>query len=85
MIIIDDIGFDLEFDLISKRNNNLTPIEVGDLVQFDVSHAIGIVINIIIHNAFKPDSNIQDIYVYWNDGEAFWCSDFTLKIIAKKM
>jgi hypothetical protein len=58
-------------------------ISIGDLVQFDLSHAIGIVTNIKTADAFDSSENIKDIKVYWSDGEEFWCLDMTLKVLAK--
>jgi hypothetical protein len=58
-------------------------ISVGDLVQFDLSHAIGIVTKIKPADAFDISENITDIKVHWVDGEEFWCLNMTLKVISK--
>ena len=34
--------------------------------------------------AFDPSENIHDLKVKWNDGEEFWCLEFTLKLLSKK-
>ena len=49
-----------------------------------MSHAIGIVINKKLADAFNPSENIHDLKVKWNDGEEFWCLEFTLKLLSKK-
>jgi hypothetical protein len=49
-----------------------------------MSHAIGIVTNKKLADAFEPSENIYDLNVQWNDGEEFWCLDFTLKLLSKR-
>ena len=64
-----------------NKNKN---IDVGDLVQFDISHVIGVVTDIKLADAFDPSEKINDIKVLWVDGEHFWCLDFTLILLSKK-
>jgi heat shock protein HspQ len=61
--------------------NNKRKFAIGDLVQFDISHILGIVINTKIAPAFLPLEEILDIKVHWADGEEFWCLEFVLKKI----
>ncbi len=58
--------------------------KVGDLVQFDSSHMVGVVIKIKNNPAFHPAEKIADILVRWIDGEEFWCLDFTLRKLENK-
>jgi hypothetical protein len=53
-------------------------------VQFDVSHAIGIITDKKLVEAFEPSEKIYDLKVQWNDGEEFWCLEFTLKLLSKR-
>jgi hypothetical protein len=55
--------------------------QVGDLVEFSFTHAIGIVLDIKEEPVFSDYENVYDILVYWSDGEMFWCMDFTLRHI----
>ena len=55
---------------------------IGDLVQFDYSHMIGIVTDIKNAPEFTPPDKIADVKVHWTDGEEFWCLDFTLKLLS---
>jgi len=61
-------------------------IKLGDLVRFDVSHHLGIVLDTQPSKSFPdpPDKQaVQDVYVYWGDGEVFWCLEFTLELISR--
>lgn len=60
-------------------------IKIGHLVRFDRVHHLGIVIAIRESRAFHPEENIRDMKVLWNDGEAFWCLDFTLTSITRNL
>jgi len=53
-------------------------------VQFDVSHAIGIITDKKLAEAFDSSENIYDFKVQWSDSEEFWCLEFTLKLLSKK-
>jgi hypothetical protein len=63
--------------------SSLIKFEVGDLVQFDITHLLGIVTATKKAAAFGPHENIADVKVLWVDGEEFWCLGFTLKLISK--
>lgn len=56
---------------------------IGDLVRFDVSYALGVVVSIkkIEDLSDWPDydNEIYDVLVNWCDGTEFWCMDFTLE------
>jgi hypothetical protein len=52
--------------------------QIGDLVQFDFSHSLGIVIDIKDTKAIFFHEDISDVLVCWSDGEIFWCMEFTL-------
>ena len=65
--------------LLAEKNKR--KFTVGDLVQFDISHILGIVTDIKIAEAFSPLEEILDVKVYWRDGEEFWCLEFTLNKI----
>ena len=58
--------------------------KVGDLVQFDYHHTIGLVTEVKLAEEFEPSENITDVKVLWMDGEEFWCLDFTLLLLSKK-
>ena len=56
----------------------------GDLVRFDLLHSIGVVVKTHEIPEFarehdRDDERIYDVLVYWVDGEAFWCLEFTLE------
>ena len=56
----------------------------GDLVYFDFLHTIGVVVDTKEITEFardddRDDERIYDVLVYWADGEAFWCLEFTLE------
>ena len=58
----------------------------GDLVRFDLLHNIGVVVAIqeipeFTRDEDRDDERIYDVLVYWVDGEAFWCLEFTLEHI----
>ena len=52
---------------------------IGDLVSFDVVHAIGIIIDIKKMDFLDMDDH--EYLVLWENGEEFWCLDVTLKLI----
>ena len=60
-------------------------IKIGDLVRFDRTHHLGMVVAIRNAQAFHPEEDIRDIKVLWNSGEAFWCLDFTLSSISRNL
>ena len=56
----------------------------GDLVYFDFLHTIGVVVETrelkeFTYEDFDTDDKLYDVLVYWADGEAFWCLEFTLE------
>ena len=56
----------------------------GDLVRFDLLHGVGVVVKVHEIPEFarqddRDDERIYDVLVYWADGEAFWCLEFTLE------
>ena len=56
----------------------------GDLVRFDLLHSIGVVVAVqeipeFTRDEDRDDERIYDVLVYWVDGEAFWCLEFTLE------
>ena len=56
----------------------------GDLVYFDFLHTIGVVVETrelteFTYEEFDTDDKLYDVLVYWADGEAFWCLEFTLE------
>ena len=58
----------------------------GDLVRFDLLHNIGVVVAVqeipeFTRDEDRDDERIYDVLVYWVDGEAFWCLEFTLEHI----
>ena len=58
----------------------------GDLVRFDLLHNIGVVVAIqeipeFTRDEDRDDERIYDVLVYWVNGEAFWCLEFTLEHI----
>ena len=54
--------------------------KIGDLVQFDASYILGVVVDTKRSDDLsEADNEIYDILVYWIDGETFWCMDFTLQ------
>jgi len=57
---------------------------VGDLVQFDSSRALGIVIEVKNVPAFNPPEKVSDVKVLWLDGIEFWCLDFTLRLVSPR-
>lgn len=60
--------------------------QVGDLVAFDFSHALGIVIAIKEAEDFTEfDNDIHDVLVCWSDEEIFWCLDFTLQHVSPSL
>jgi len=65
--------------LLAKKNKR--KFAIGDLVEFDTSHILGIVTDVKLADAFHPLEEILDVKVYWRDGEEFWCLEFTLKKI----
>ena len=52
--------------------------QIGDLVRFDASHALGVVVA-LRKTGLTYDNVIYDVLVHWVDGEVFWCMDFTLE------
>lgn len=65
--------------------SNKKPIPIfkpGDLVQFDCSPMIGVVIGVKNSPSFDPPEKIADVLVRWVDNEEFWCLDFTLKLLS---
>ncbi len=68
--------------LLAEKNKS--KFAIGDLVQFDISHIIGIVTDTKLAEAFCPLEEILDVKVYWIDGVEFWCLEFTLKLISKR-
>ncbi len=66
--------------LLAEKNKR--KFAVGDLVQFDMSHILGIVTDVKIAEAFSPLEEILDVQVHWIDGEKFWCLECTLKLIS---
>jgi len=74
--------------VIHLRKSNGTKMssckfKVGDLVQFDSSRKLGIVIEIKNAPEFEPPEKIADVRVLWLDGEKFWCLDFTLELVSR--
>jgi len=65
--------------LLAEKNKR--KFAIGDLVQFDCSQALGIVIDTKISPTFLPLEEILDVKVYWFDGLEFWCLEFVLKKI----
>ena len=63
---------------INKKNK----FNIGDLVRFDITHALGIVVDVKMSEAFIPPEEVQDVKVCWLDGEQFWCLEYTLKLIS---
>ena len=63
---------------IDKKNK----FSIGDLVRFDITRALGIVVDIKTSTAFTPPEEVQDVRVRWFDGETFWCLEYTLKLIS---
>jgi len=60
--------------------------QVGDLVAFDFSHALGVVIAIKEAEVFTEyDNDIYDVLVCWSDGEVFWCLEFTLQHVSPSL
>jgi len=60
--------------------------QVGDLVSFDFSHALGIVLAIKEAEDFTEfENDIYDVWVCWSDGEIFWCLDFTLQHVSPSL
>tara|TARA_R110001583_G_scaffold31790_5_gene108519 strand:+ start:2109 stop:2324 length:216 start_codon:yes stop_codon:yes gene_type:complete len=61
----------------------LCTFKIGDLVRFDTSYALGVVVSIkkIEDLSDWPDyeNHIYDVLVRWVDGDTFWCMDFTLE------
>lgn len=59
---------------------------IGDLVKFDLSYELGVVISIkkIEDLSDWPDydNEIYDVLVHWCDGTEFWCMDFTLEHVS---
>lgn len=54
--------------------------QIGDLVAFDFSHALGVVLEIKEAEGFSEfDNDIYDVLVCWSDGDIFWCLDFCLR------
>ena len=56
----------------------------GELVRFDLLHSIGVVVKPheipeLAREDDRDDERIYDVLVYWVDGEAFWCLEFTLE------
>jgi hypothetical protein len=56
--------------------------QIGDLVRFDISHSLGIILDIKKAESFDIHDKISDVLVYWSDGEIFWCLDFTLSPVS---
>ncbi len=54
--------------------------QIGDLVRFDASYVLGIVMDVKRSDDLsEKDNDIYDVLVHWIDGETFWCMDFTLE------
>ena len=53
--------------------------QIGDLVQFDFAHSLGIVIDIKKSEYFDHIEYVSDILVCWSNGEVFWCLDCTIQ------
>ena len=66
--------------LLAEKNKR--KFTVGDLVQFDISHILGIVTDVKIAEAFSPLEEILDVKVRWIEGEEFWCLECTLKMVS---
>lgn len=62
--------------MIKKR-----PYQPGDLVRFDITRQVGLVLEVKKSRDFHD--NLQDVRVLWNDGEDFWCLEFTLQLVSK--
>jgi len=62
----------------NKKLTTKHKFKIGDLVQFDICHVIGIVTDTKIAKEFKPSEEVMDIKVNWIDGTEFWCLEFTL-------
>ncbi len=57
--------------------------QIGDLVKFDTSHVLGIVLDVKrLDELSDCDKEIYDVLVQWIDGEVFWCMDFTLEHVS---
>jgi len=65
--------------LLARKNKR--KFAIGDLVEFDTTHVLGIVTDTKLAPAFLPLEEILDVKVYWSDGVEFWCLEFTLKKI----
>ena len=65
--------------LLAAKNKR--KFAIGDLVEFDTTHVLGIVTDVKLANAFAPLEEILDVKVFWSDGVEFWCLEFTLKKI----
>ena len=66
---------------MKEEGGQKNQFKVGDLVQFDFYHTIGIVTEIKLAKEFDPLDNVTDVKILWSDGEEFWCLDFTLEPI----
>jgi len=51
----------------------------GDLVRFDLARKSGIVVETKSAEDFLPEEGVDDVKVFWEDDETFWCLDFTLE------
>ena len=66
-----------------QKTNMPSKFQVGDLVAFDFSHALGIVLAVKEAEDFTEfENDIYDVWVCWSDGELFWCLDFTLQHVS---
>lgn len=66
-----------------QKTNMSSKFKVGDLVSFDFSHALGIVLAVKEAEDFTEfENDIYDVWVCWSDGELFWCLDFTLQHVS---
>jgi hypothetical protein len=71
---------------VLQKTNMPSRFQVGDLVTFDFSHALGIVLAIKEAEEFTEyENDIYDVWICWSDGEIFWCLDFTLQHVSPSL
>mgnify|MGYP005815633893 CR=1 FL=1 len=63
---------------------NTKTFQIGDLVEFDAAHKLGIVIDIKTSTAFDPSEKVQDVKVRWATGKEFWCLEYTLNLLSSR-
>jgi len=70
------------FTAVEAPINKKNKFKIGDLVEFDYMHKLGMVVDVKISTDFDPSEEVQDVKVCWLDGEEFWCLEYTLKLIS---